>query len=902
MVSTIWLFLLVALGSGVQEPAVSDLTIANLRCEYQLDPIGIGLDRPRLSWTLSSGRAGARPAAYRIVVSTPGTGQDVWDSGKTGSDRTFHITYDGPSLEPERRYNWKVQVWDDRGAVSAWSREAYWETGLEPGIDWPARWIAAPQAQDGSPAPSPLLRREFTVRPGLREARLYLTSLGLYEAWLNGKRVGDAWFTPGWTSYSKRLQYQAYDVTALLNTGSNALGAMLGDGWYRGFLAFSNKRNLYGKERALLAMLRLRYTDDTVETIVSDGAWRTAPGPIQDSDLYMGELYDARLEQPGWNTAGFDDSHWAPVRELEHRQDHLIATVGPPVRMIQEVAPVQLLTTPAGETVLDFGQNLVGWVRLRVSGPKGARVRLRHAEVLDREGNFYTENLRAAKQEIVYVLKGDGQEQYQPTFSFQGFRYVQVLEFPGTPAPDQFTAVVLHSDLQPTGTFECSDPLINQLQSNIVWGQKGNFLEVPTDCPQRDERLGWTGDAQVFVRTAAFNMDVAAFFTRWLRDLAADQTEDGRVAHVIPDVLGGNASAGWADAATIVPWALYVRYGDRRLLEEQYPSMRAWVEYIIRTAGESYLWNTGFHFGDWLSATYRDWSFPAAATDKDLIATAFFAHSTDLLRQAAEVLDKADDAARYRAVYQRTAQAFQKEFLTPSGRLSPNTQTAYALALRFGLVPPELIAEAARRLVDDIGRKGNHLSTGFLGTPHLCHVLTDHGHLDTAFTLLHQDTYPSWLYPVKQGATTIWERWDGIRPDGTFQDAGMNSFNHYAYGAIGEWLYEVVAGIQPDPAEPGYRHVIIHPHPGGNLTWARASLEAITGRIESAWSLEGGRRRIEIVIPPASRATVILSEVPESRSDSLVEEIQKVPGVTASEASAGRLVVRTASGRFRFEY
>lgn len=900
MMNVPWILWLLTL--GLAQPVASDLRIGDLRTEYQINPMGLDAVKPRLSWTLSADRAGARPTAYRIQVRREGDGQGIWDSGKVESDRTFHVSYEGPALTPEQRYGWKVQVWDDLGRNTDWSTEAFWETGLESGRPWDARWIGAPLETDGLPSPSPLLRREFPIRPGLVRARLHVSALGLYEAWLNGRRVTDDLFTPGWTSYSRRLQYQVYDVTAQLREGNNALGAVLGDGWYRGNLAFAGKRNLYGERRALLAMLRLQYRDGSVETVGTDGSWKVSTGPILDSDIYNGETYDARLEKPGWSAPGYDDGDWQLALTVDHRQDHLVATVGPPVRRIEELKAVKLWKTPAGETVLDFGQNLVGWVRVRVQGPAGSRVRLRHAEVLDAQGNFYIANLRAAKQENTYVLKGQGEEVYEPTFTFQGFRYVRVEEFPGPPAPEHFTAVVVHSDLNPTGTFECSDPLINQLQHNIVWGQKGNFLEVPTDCPQRDERLGWTGDAQVFVGTAAFNMDVAAFFTRWMRDLAADQTEDGRVPHVVPDVLNGFASAGWADAATIIPWSLYVRYGDRGMLEQQYPSMRAWVEYMARTAGESHLWNTGFHFGDWLSATYRDWSFPAAATDKDLIATAFFAHSADLLSRTAEVLGRDDDAARYQEMFRKTASAFRQEFVTPSGRLSPNTQTAYALALRFGLLPREQQGQAAARLVEDIARKGNHLSTGFLGTPHLCPVLTEHGHTDVAYVLLHQDTYPSWLYPVKQGATTIWERWDGVRPDGTFQDESMNSFNHYAYGAIGQWLYETVVGLQPDPDDPGYRHVRIHPHPGGKLTWARATLDSVSGRIEASWEKVGEGLKMRAVIPPASRATLVLPGVPESAMEGLARTVRELPGVLEVRSEGRDLLVRTGSGRFELGY
>ena len=463
---------------------------------------------------------------------------------------------------------------------------------------------------------------------------------------------------------------------------------------------------------------------------------------------------------------------------------------------------------------------MVGWVRLKVEGPAGTTVTLRHAEVLDKQGNFYTENLRAAKQTVRYTLNGRGAETYEPHFTFQGFRYVAVDGYPGPLTLDSLTGIVVHSDMTPASTFETSKPLVNQLQHNIVWGQKGNFVDVPTDCPQRDERLGWMGDAQVFAPTAAFNMDVAGFFTKWLRDVAADQLETGSVPHVIPDVLSepGKPQAGsaaWADAAVIIPWTMYLSYGDRRILETQYPSMVAWVEYMRRRAGDDLIWSEDFTFGDWLAFASTASDYPGATTGKDLIATAMFAHSTDLLQRTARVLGKAEDAATYGALLDRIKAAFQREFVTATGRVGENTQTAYAVALQFDLLPEAMRAAAAGRLAQDI-RQRKHLTTGFVGTPYLCHVLSRYGYLDEAYLLLNREQYPSWLYPVKQGATTIWERWDGLKPDGTFQDKGMNSFNHYAYGAIGEWMYRVMAGIEIDPAAPGYKHTLIQPRPGGD--------------------------------------------------------------------------------------
>ncbi len=491
---------------------------------------------------------------------------------------------------------------------------------------------------------------------------------------------------------------------------------------------------------------------------------------------------------------------------LEHSKKILVAPSAPPVRPVEKIRPIAILHTPAGDTVVDFGQNMVGHVRLKVHGPAGTTVTLRHAEVLDKAGNFYTANLRAAAQTVEYTLKGGGEETYEPHFTFQGFRYVSMAGYPGELTLDQLTGIVVHSDLPDTGHWENSNPLLNQLQHNIVWSQKGNFVGGPTDCPQRDERLGWTGDAQAFARTAAFNLQVAGFYANWLRDLAADQ-QNGAVPSVIPDVLDRNkpatleSSAGWGDAATIVPWTTYLVYGDKRLLETQYPSMKAGVEYI-RSQARDNLWNTGLHFGDWLAYATNDPAYPGTTTGTDLIATAFYVHSTDLLARAATVLGRSEEAKTYAHLFDEVRAAFNHEFVTPAGRVGEATQTAYVLALKFNLLPDDKRAGAVRRLAEDVHRLHDHLTTGFLGTPQLCRVLSDFGQTRTAYALLLQKTYPSWLYPITEGATTIWERWDGQKPDGAFQDPGMNSFNHYAYGAIGDLMYSVVTDLDPIQRSP----------------------------------------------------------------------------------------------------
>ncbi len=897
---------LIGLGAAaLAAPSAVPPSVAGLRCEYKVDPLGIDVAEPRLSWQLQSSGRGAVQSAYQVQVTRDG--KAVWDTGRVAASTSVHVPYGGQALESSRRYAWRVRVWDGSGKASAWSAPASWEMGLLKPEDWTARFIqASGDVPSKASQPAPMLRGTFAVKGTVKSARAYVTSLGLYELEINGKRVGDQLFTPGWTSYHHRLQYQTYDVTGQLRAGENAIGATLGDGWYRGFLAWADRRAVYGDRLALRCQVRIEYADGRVVTVGTDDTWKSATGPIRSSDIYNGESYDARLERPGWSAPGYSDADWAPVVEAKPVAAALVAPAGPPVRRVQEIRPVQILKTPAGETVFDMGQNMVGYVRLKVSGTAGTTVTLRHAEVLDKAGNFYTANLRAAKQLVTYVLKGGTEERYEPHFTFQGFRYVAVAGWPGEPTLDSLTGVVVHSDMAVTGQFTASNPLLNQLQHNIQWGQKGNFLDVPTDCPQRDERLGWTGDAQAFSNTASFNMDVAGFFTKWLADVAADQNKEGSVPYVVPDVLSqpdkfAGGSAAWADAATIIPWNLYLAYGDTRLLERQYPSMKAWVEYMRREAGAKNLWTTGFHFGDWLAFATTSSDYPGATTGKDLIASAFYAHSTDLLQRSAAVLGKKEDAAEYAALLPRIKEAFLKEFVTASGRVGENTQTAYAVALQFDLLPEDLRAEAARRLAAEVKTRG-HLTTGFVGTPYLCHVLSRYGYTDVAYQLLNREEYPSWLYPVKQGATTIWERWDGQKPDGSFQDVGMNSFNHYAYGAIGEWMYRVVAGLDLDPAEPGYKHVLVQPKPGGGLTSAEARLQTLYGEAASGFKIADGKVTVSATVPPNAHGTIRLPAATLSGVTEGGVAAASAPGVKQAGQEGEDVVIEAGSGRYQFVY
>lgn len=882
-------------------------SVTELRCEYRKNPLGIGVTSPRISWQLQSDERAVRQSAYEIEVGLDEKlDHTVWKSGRIASDQSIHVELDGFAAESCMRYYYRVRAWNEKGEPSAWSETVFWEMGLLHPEQWIGSWISAPLSMLSVDAEQlPLLRKSFHVNGTIKKATIYATALGLYELELNGRRVGDSYFTPGWTSYSNTLQTQTYDVTDLLQTGENAIGALLGNGWFKGQLAWDGQRCIYGDRLALLMQLHIRYADGSEEVIGTDHSWQSAVSPIMMSEIYHGEYYDARLEQAGWSTAGFQAEDWHVVEIIEHSKSMLTPQINEPVRRIQTIKPVEWFTTPKGETVIDFGQNLVGWVRFKVTGERGAEVSLLHAEVLDREGNFYIDNLRSAKQKIQYILKGDGEECYEPRFTFQGFRYVRLIGFSVPLNLADFEAVVLHSDMKETGSFRCSSPLVNQLQHNIRWGLKGNFLDVPTDCPQRDERLGWTGDAQMFIQTACYLANVAPFFTKWLGDLAAEQRADGGVPFVVPHVLGNKdyASSAWGDAAVICPWTIYENYGDKRILERQYESMQAWVSYIRAQGDQEYLWNTGFHFGDWLGLDAKSGDY-IGATERDLIATAFYAYSVSLLRKTAAVLNKSEDAAAYQELHCNVIATFREEFVTPSGRLAASTQTAHVLALMFELLDGQAEQRAAHKLLRLLKENKFHLTTGFVGTPYLNHVLSKYGFHDAAYKLLLQQNYPSWLYPVTKGATTIWEHWDGIKQDGSFWSEDMNSFNHYAYGAIGDWMYRTVTGIQTVEDAPGYKRIRIAPQPGEGISWAEGELDSMYGKIRSFWKLEdNGRMLLEVSIPPNTTAEIILPGVSDTTEiHESGHPLQEAAGISSIASVSSTAFVQAGSGSYSFAY
>ncbi|MDA8948608.1 glycoside hydrolase family 78 protein [Flavobacteriaceae bacterium] len=847
--------MLISVFGIAQSAYVKDLKVNQLS-----NPLGLDDVKPHFSWKIESSKQSVEQTQYQIKVWTENTNQKIilWDSGKVNSSNSVYIPYQGPPLESNQTYHWNVEIQLNQDAKTYPSDYAFWSMGLLSPSDWNAEWIG-PSKEYDIERKSPYLRTDFKLKKKtIAQAYLHITAKGMYEAYLNGERIGDHYLSPGWTSYKERIPYQTFDVKELLKE-QNGIGIVLGSGWYRGYLAWGDANDHYGSEIATKAQLMITYTDGTSEQITTNPSWTYTHGAIVDSEIYNGELFDAQKNQKEWSNFGFSVSNSRKAVQITPGTERLIASRNEPIRKQESFEVIEKIKTPSGDTVFDFGQNLVGWIEFKHQGKAGDTIRLYHAEILDKEGEFYTENLRAAKQMNTYILNGDPNFIYRPHFTFQGFRYLKI-ESSNEVNPSDFKAVALYSDMLQTGTLETSNSLINKLQQNIQWGQKGNFLDVPTDCPQRDERLGWTGDAQAFFNTAAFNFDVKNFFDKWLIDLSIDQREDGSVPFVVPNVLGKDAmgSAGWADAATIIPWNAYLYYGDKTSLSKQYPSMKRWVSYMQNLAKDG-IYKGGFHFGDWLF--YRpndDNDGRSAVTNKELIAQCFYAYSTEILMKAASELGHQEESKAYQDQLSQIKAAFVSEFMTPNGRLISETQTAYVLSLHFNLIPETLIPRAVDRLVENIKSYGNHLTTGFLGTPYLCHVLSENGRADVAIDLLLQKSYPSWLYPVTQGATTIWERWDGLKPDGTTQTPSMNSYNHYAYGAIGEWMYRQLLGIQIDEKHAGFKHFFLKPIFPKEFDEVKGSYESLYGKIGVHWKQNDDNLTLSVEIPANTSATLEL--------------------------------------------
>lgn len=822
------------------------MKLKDLRIEYRKNPVGLDVEKPRFSWKLESDQKNVLQTAYMIIVKE-NDDSVVWNTGKVNSDQSVLIEYEGQSLKATTNYKVQVKVWDNKGEQDV--VEGYFETGLLSGTAFKAKWITHNFPEEEKACP--VFIKKFKLRKSedeIEKVRVYATSLGVYEIKVNGKKLGDAFFTPGWTNYNKRLQYQTYQADDLFKQ-ENKVEITVGNGWYKGILGFECTPNHYGDRVAALAEIHVMYKDGTKEIIVTDESWEVTTGPIRSSEIYMGETIDTC----------FNNEEFYPVTKIEFDKNKIIAQESELVSITERIPAKELIITPEGDRVIDFGQNLTGFVELKIRGKKGQKITVRHAETLDKNGNFFPYTLRNAKSIDTYICNGEEQT-FLPHFTFHGFRYISIDGIENINL-NNFTACVLHTDMEKTGTFSCSNSMVNQLQSNIQWSHRDNSLDIPTDCPQRDERLGWTGDAQVFSWTAAYNRNVALFFTKWLRDLASEQTKENGVPHVIPNILGDTGgAAAWSDAATIIPWVIYQTYGDIRLLEQQYESMKDWVEYIKSQTGDNGLWQSGFQYGDWLALDKEECTNDrAGSTDKYFVANAYYAYSTDILRKSAKILGKNEDYEKYNCLYQKIKKAFNKEYITETGRIVSETQTACVLSLYFDLAEERYRERILQTLEDNIAYHKNHLTTGFVGTPYLCHTLSENNKHDLAGTIFLKEDYPSWLYQVKKGATTIWERWNSILPNGDFEPSGMNSLNHYAFGSIGDWMYRKLAGI--NQLEPGYKKILIKPCFIKGITSVEASYESVYGEIKSSWSCKNHLIKINIKIPCNTTAILELPTI-----------------------------------------
>jgi alpha-L-rhamnosidase len=776
-----------------------------------------------------------------------------------------------------------VVVTRNDGQVMTFGTDAAWHATDNPGANWhnrdiapdawlPAKEIAKPGDAPWGPVklqalvlpPPRVLRTTFNADKAVKRATVYATALGVFDLHINGQRVAENRFSPGWTDYTKRVYYRAYDVTATVKLGANALGAVLGDGWYSGYIGWGKIRDHYGKNPRFRALLHVEYADGSTGDVVTDESWKVATGPIREADFLEGETYDATQSIDGWDTPAFNAANWSKVDVGENEVKPRVQWhPGPAVKPFQELKAKSTKEPKAGVYVLDMGQNFAGIVRLKLDHPaKGQKITLRFAERLNPDGTIYTANLREARVIDTYIARGDATETWEPRFTFHGFQYVEVTGLTSQPSAETVTGVAISSDTPVVGAFECSDPMLNQLHSNIYWTQRSNFIDIPTDCPQRDERLGWTGDAQVYVATATLNADVHAFFTKWLVDLCQDgQRADGQFPMVAPiKVAGDDGGPAWQDAGVICPWTIYYTYDDKRLLERHYPQMTKFIAFCEKRSTKDLLPPAQFHaFGDWLSIN--------ADTPKEIIYEAYFAHSTKLVAQAAEALGKAEDAKRYNELFDRIKAAFNNAYVKADGRIHGNTQTCYVLAIAFDLLDAEKTNLAAKYLVEDIEKRGNHLSTGFIGTKDLMLALAKVGRNDVAYRLLHNDSFPSWGFSIRHGATSIWERWDGWTPEKGFQDPGMNSFAHYSFGAVYQWMFENIGGIRA--TSPGYRTFIVAPHIDDKLTHAKVSYGSPHGPIESSWSVKDGKFALDVVVPPNTTAKVVLPGGAESEAKSV---------------------------------
>lgn len=822
------------------------MRIEDIKIEYLHEPIGLDEKTPGFSWKIESNINHTIQTSYRIQVEMEA--KVVWDSGVVNSDKSICVLYEGERLHPQKEYRVTVWVSDNHGNTAM--ADTKFETGLMDETNFPGKWIT--HSLNAEDTRIPIFEKKFVANGNIEKARVYVTACGIYEISLNESKIGDQYFAPGWTAYQKRVLYQTYDITSQIKK-ENKVSVAVGNGWYKGIIGFAYRPNFYGDRVALKAAVWVKYSDHE-EWVTTDESWETVTAEILESEIYNGEILDFTKERVSHGKA----VEFNPVGKIGKIQSQAVEQV----RITERILPKKKFMTPKGELVIDFGQNLTGVVEVKLPELTGNELVIRHAEALDQNGNFYTENLRRAKAtDIIRYGKKDIGRVVMPKFTFHGFRYIAVEGVDENVDKNCFIACVIHTDMKKTGEFICNEPLVNQLQNNIYWSTRDNFLDIPTDCPQRDERLGWTGDAQIFCETAAYNMDVAAFFRKWLADAELEQTDEYGPAHVVPNVLGNiEAGAGWCDSITIIPWVLYQVYGDKRFLSNQYRGMKRYLEYIMKHCQPNGLWQTGLQYGDWLSLD-REPGNNSGITDQYFTANAYYLKSIEIVRDTAKILGYLEDFKKYEILYIKTKNAFQKEYITETGRIVSETQTGCILPLQFHLAQKEHEKVILNTLVNNIYNHKMHLTTGFMGTPFLCPVLSEYGQHELAAKMFLSEDSPSWLYSVKMGATTIWERWDCILPDGSFNTDGMNSLNHYANGSIGAWMYQEIAGIKR--LEPGYKKILIAPRLTEGLYEVKASLESVYGMIESSYFCKDGKIVIDVKIPPNTTAEINLPEKDE---------------------------------------
>ncbi len=910
------LIVLFSFGSSyAQNKKATPLSLTELRIEYHKNPQGIDVPKPRFSWIIKANGRNRSQTAYQILVASSKeklakNNGDIWDSGKVISNNTNQIAYDGISLASNTTYYWKAKIWDETNQASAWSTTAYWSMGLLKFSNWKGLFISHNVGYDKTDKydslylpPARYLRKSFTAKKKVKKATAYTTALGLYELRLNGSKVGDDYFLPGWTDYNKRLYYQTFDITNHIQEGENVIGAVIADGWYAGYIGYAllvrldKVREFYGVNPAFMGQVLLEYEDGSSEIIATDTSWKANEGPTREADIIMGETYDARLENSGWDTAGYDDSTWKTPKVYTYPNGKLMAHPGTRVKNVEKLKPIAMTQPSLGTYVFNLGKNIAGIAALKVKGPKGTKIRLRFGEILKSDGNIQTENLRLARATDTYILKGDGVETWQPKFTYHGFQYVEVTGFPGTPTLDAITGIVLSSIKTDASNFQASNAMNNTLFQNIKTTQSANFFEVPTDCPQRDERLGWTGDAQIYIRSATYNADVAAFMTKFLIDLDDAQRWYGAYPNFAPFPFSrpNQYSPAWMDAGIIIPYTMYKVYNDRRILEYMYEGMTKFMQFQ-EDASTNYLRpGGGNNWGDWLAVN--------ETTSHDFVGASFYGYDAKLMAEMAAALNKTDDAKKYHTLYNNIKKAFAEKYISPNGYTTEDTQTTYALALYFDLYPKELAQKGAARLAEKIEKNGFKFATGFLGTKHVMLALSKYGLHDISYKIFQQTEYPSWGYSVQNGSTSIWERWNSYTKDDAENadiNAKMNSFSHYAFGSVAEWMFQHAIGI--DTEDSGYRNIIIKPAISKEMNFIKGSYKSINGTIAAAWNWKGNKIIMNIEIPANTRAKVYIPTANTSRIKEGKTSLSKTTEIKIIASNATETILAVGSGTYSFTF